>query len=155
MEINTLTFNGQRVMDQVKKLIQKSFKTDEWYELFDNNDLEIITYQERVSDRFPIITINIIDDYPYLTSRDSNQISNHTQFSLRITIYNKNSISKKLNREIVSRKIADQIIYTLQSELGYIYESNQLVPNEDVDICRRIISYSLIIDNKTYNIYER
>ena len=60
-----------------------------------------------------------------------------------------------MNREIVSRKIADQIIYTLQSELGYIYESNQLVPNEDVDICRRIISYSLIIDNKTYNIYER
>lgn len=155
MEINTLIFDGERVTTQIKKLIQKAFKSDEWYTLFDNNDLQILTYQERVADKFPTIIINIVDDFPYLRTRDSNQISNHTQFTLRITIYNKNSKSKKLNREIVSRKIADNIIYTLQSELGYIYNANQLIPNEDIDVCRRVISYSVIIDNKTFDIYER
>lgn len=154
-ERNSLIFDGELVLKEVKKLIKEIFKTDEWVELFDGNEAKVITTQERTSDKFPVISLNIIDDNPYTITRDSRQISNHTQFTLRVTIYNKESKAKKLDREIVSRRIANAIIQKLQMKLGYSHGYNQLVPNEDITIARRIISYTQVIDNRTYAIYNQ
>lgn len=154
-ERNSLIFNGEVVMNEVKKVIKETFKSDEWIELFDGNEVKVITRQERTSDKFPVISLNIIDDFPYTKTRDSKQISNHTQFTLRITIYNKESKTKKLDREIVSRRISNAIIQKLQMKFGYSHSYNQLVPNEDITIARRVISYTQVIDNRTYAIYNQ
>ena len=78
-ERNSLIFDGELVLNEVKKLIKETFKSDEWVELFDGNEMKVITKQERTSDKFPVISLNIIDDNPYNRTRDSRQISNHTQ----------------------------------------------------------------------------
>ena len=100
-----------------------------------------------------MISLNIIDDSPYNRTRDSNQVANHTQFTLRITIYNKESKNKKLDREVLSRRIANEIIYNLQIKYGLSHQYNQPTPNEDVSIARRTIGYTSIIDNKTKTLY--
>lgn len=155
VERNSLIFDGELVMNELKKLIKKTFKTNEWIETFDGNEVKIITKQERTSDKFPVIVINIFDELPYSRTRDSNQIANHTQFSLRITIYNKESKSKKIDRDTLSRRIANEIILNLQKEFGYSHSYNQLTPNEDVSITRRTIGYNLIINNQTYSIHSQ
>lgn len=152
-ERNSLIFDGELVMNELKKTIKQIFKTNEWIETFDGNEIKVITKQERTSDKFPVVSLNIFDDLPYNRTRDSNQIANHTQFALRVTIYNKESKSKKLDRETLSRRIANEIILNFQQKFGYSHSYNQLAPNEDVSVARRIIGYNMIINNKTYAIY--
>lgn len=152
-ERNSLIFDGELVMNELKKVIKQIFKTNEWIETFDGNEIKVITKQERTSDKFPVVSLNIFDDLPYNRTRDSNQIANHTQFALRVTIYNKESKSKKLDRETLSRRIANEIILNFQQRFGYSHSYNQLAPNEDVSVARRIIGYNMIINNKNHAIY--
>ena len=150
---NSLMFDAEELMNDFKKTIKQAFKTDEWINTFDGNEVKVVTKQERTSDKFPVISLNIIDDSPYNRTRDSNQVANHTQFTLRITIYNKESKNKKLDREVLSRRIANEIIYNLQIKYGLSHQYNQPTPNEDVSIARRTIGYTSIIDNKTKTLY--
>ena len=155
LERNSLIFDGEKVINTLKKSIKKLFKSDEWVETFDGNEVGVITYQQTISDNFPIIFLEIIDDSPYTITRDSNQIANHTRFTFRITIYNKESKAKKLDRETLSRRIANEVILHLQKEYGYAHDYNQFVPNEDITISRRVIGYTAVIDNNTYAIYNQ
>lgn len=150
---NSLMFDAEELLDEFKKTIKRAFKTDEWINTFDGNEMKVVTKQERTSDKFPVVVLNIFDDSPYNRTRDSNQVANHTQFALRITIYNKESKNKKLDRDVLSRKIANEIIYNLQIKYGLSHQYNQSTPNEDVSIARRTIGYNPIIDNRTKAIF--
>lgn len=149
MERNTLMFDGETLLNEIKSAIKEVFKTDEWIQTFDGNELKIVTRQERVSDKFPVVVLNIIDDYPYLNGKTSQQHTQFSEFTLLITIYNKDSKAKKIDRETLSRRISYAIIYCLQTKFGYMHTYNQLTPNEDVSVTRRTISYTQIINNET------
>lgn len=153
LERNSLVFDGEALLSDLKKTIKKIFKSDEWINTFDGNEANITTFHKAVSDKFPTIFLEIEDDSPYNITRDSNQIANHSQFLFRITIYNKESKNKKIDRETLSRRIAKEIIFVLQKEYGFSHEYNNFIPNEDESIARRVISYRPIIDNRTNAIY--
>lgn len=149
MERNTLMFDRKTLRKEIVDAIKEVFNTDEWVKTFDGNELKIINRRERVSDKFPVVSIVIKDDHPFVNGKTSQQHTQYTEFNLLIEIYNKDSKAKKIDRETLSEDIGDAIIYCLQTKFGYMHTYNDTNPNEDVSVARRTILYTQIINNET------
>ena len=156
---NDIVFDEEQFTNDIKDKIKLGFKNDtntNWFNIFGNKEINFSLIEDKFSDTFPTIDIEVIG-IPYERSMDSVQVANHTQFTIDIYIYNKEGKNgkEKINRKTLSMRIAKMINYIIQTNYGLVASSDSYLPNQDPTICRRLISYSGVIDNKTKSIFNK
>lgn len=157
--MNDIVFDEEQFTKDIQNKIRQGFKNDKetnWFSVFGNKEINFSIIEDKFSDTFPTIDIEVIGT-PYERSMDSVQVANHTQFTIDIYVYNKEGKNgkEKINRKILSMRISKMINYIMQKSYGLIASSDSYLPNQDPSICRRLISYSGVIDNKNKCIYNK
>lgn len=156
---NDIVFDEELFTNDIEDKIRLGFKNDNetnWFSVFGNKEMNISLIEDKFSDTFPTISIEVTG-VPYERTMDSGQVANHTQFNIDIYVYNKEGkIGKeKIDRKKLSMRISKRINYIIQTNYGLVASSDTYLPNQDPTICRRLISYRGVIDNKNKYIFNK
>ena len=147
---NTITFNELEMLQAIEKLFKDSFKTTYWFNLFEKNDVEIITENYGKYTNFPCIYVEILNPRPYGST--NTEMESYTEFDFEINCYNKKS-NVKDKREI-GILINNKIKEVLQQNYGFRIQTNLRTPSPDETLYRRTIRGRAIIENSTKTLYR-
>ena len=156
---NNIVFDEEQFTNDIKDKIKLGFKNDtntNWFSVFGNKEINFSIVEDKFSDTFPTIDIEVTG-IPYERSMDSGQVANHTQFTIDIYVYNKEGKNgkEKINRKVLSMRMAKMINYIIQTNYGLVANSDSYLPNQDPSVCRRLITYTGVIDNKNKYIFNK
>ena len=153
--INSCYFKENDILETFEEFIKDLFAKDEAKTLFPNVDFSFSTEYDYVADSvsLPAIFITIDDAVNDNGNSNSSQIQQYTRFSVSFEIFTKELNDLSLQKS--STAISEYIIKNFQLKFGcMILTQNKRLPNIDMTVARRIVTFSGKINNQTNQIYS-
>lgn len=154
--MDDIFFDETELIEDIKSKLKQAFNTVEWKKMFGNR--KVVFYDSLFIEKpsFPCIYISCVSNNPENNKRTSEQVELYTRFEIEIETYNQEA---DINGEKVSKeKFAIIFNREIKRVIAEHYRMNltnaRPIPNMDSNICRRMLSYTGIIDNRTKMIYN-
>lgn len=150
----SLYFKETDFIDTIEKDVTEIFSSEEAISLFDTQ-IYVSSDFDAISDSliFPCVFIDIESSSANLTHAVASQAQQYSDFILTFEIYSKQV--KDITPAKATKLIAEFLIKNLQQKYNlFVLSSNRPLPNLDITISRRMVSFRGTINNQTFMVYS-